>query len=354
MSVLAQALKGEQVNQGLQAPALPEGTPTEALLYSMPEMKETGRQPTIGTGLLANILGDPRFSPATKIMGMKIAESIQPQKREFLTLGPDQEAIDLTTGQRIKGPQKRPHWQAVQGEDNFWLLNPETGEFKETNTPVKSKGQFSDPYKDENGNLAQKNLKTDEIKILSKAGEEAPKTRELKHGTEIITQEYDAKTKTWKTIARGPRKIKEESDELKAAKAKQIVDLVGQNFGLGKDQTYEDLGLSAKFRYDAVLEAAQKNAHTMDPAGAVNKAMKDFKPSREKVYEKEPILNPKTQKWEYPENKGHTGRWKYLGETEWRPGEKTLDEATAKAILDEAGGDKKKAREIAKGRGYKF
>ncbi|GAG12255.1 unnamed protein product, partial [marine sediment metagenome] len=34
--------------------------------------------------------------------------------------------------------------------------------------------------------------------------------------------------------------------------------------------------------------------------------------------------------------------------------EKTLDEATAQQILGEAGGDKEKAREIAKQRGFKF
>ena len=358
--ILADALKTGQTQEQIAPSPIgisPEAGYEPGIYSQIP----TG-QPGIGQNILQQIMGSQQFSPQTKMAGMKLFEMLQPQKKEFLTLGPGQEAIDITTKERIKGPAPKEHWQAVQGEENFWIFNPDTGQFKETNTAIKGKKEFSDPYKDEQGNLVQKNLKTDEIKVISKATEaEAPKTRELKHGKEIITQEYNPQTKTWKEIARGPREIEKPSEELKATKAKEVRSIVDQRFGLSKENPYENLDEGTKPIYDSILEKAQKNSHTMDTAEAVNKAIKELRESKTiKVYEHEPTLNPETNKWEFPEGKGYTGRWKYWGEKDWRgesgkkQEEKRLYETTARTILKEADGDKNKAREIAKQRGYKF
>jgi len=345
-----------QAQQPSLEPSPTSGIPEEAA-YQPPLYYPTGPAPGVTPGILMDLLRNPKYPLQSKLGAMKILESIQPQKKEFLTLGPGQEAIDITTKERIKGPAPKQHWQAVQGEENFWLFNPETAEFKETNTPIKGKKEFSDPEKDEEGNLIQKNLKTGEVKVLLKLAEGAiPKTRELKHGKEFITQEFDPKAKTWKEIARGPRKIEEPGEELKATKAKEIRNLVNQRFGLEKDIDYDALDEPLKHKYNTVFEEAQKYSHTMDTGAAVNRAMKE---SKKILYEREPVLNPETKEWEWPKGKGYTERWKYQGEETWRgpekkPEIKQLDEATARAIIKEAAGDKNKAREIAKQRGYKF
>lgn len=282
----------------------------------------------------AMILRDPTKSPEAKMMALKMLQGLQPQKKEYLTLGPGQEAIDITTGKRISGPPKATHLQAIQGEDNWWTFNPDTGELKETNTPIKGKPQWSDPEEDPVGNLIQKNLKTGEVKVISKTQKgEAPKTRTYKKNGKLVTEEWEADLKKWKPVAEAPREIEKPGEELKAAKAKEVRDIIGQRFGVTKLVGYEDLDEVTKSIHDSVLEKAQKNAHTMDSAAAVNKAIKDLKESKTyKVYEREATYNPETKKWEYPEGKGYTGRWKYWGESAWKEAEKPKGASRDRAI----------------------
>lgn len=319
-------------------------------LPSIPGLEGRMERPTaLPPDILSRFMTDPRLSGETKMMAPKLLEQFQPQKKEYLTLGPGQEATELTTGKKIKGP-------ATEGKRHV---------LKEGDTLVDDEGKIiaEGPAKKEKPKLV---TVSPGQKIVDEEGtvkfempekeEGAPPIKTYKSGKEEISVQWDPKLKKYVKIATAPRKTDE---ELKATKAKELRDIVGQRFGFGKDKHYENLDERMKFKHDTVFEEAQKYSHKMDTGAAVNRAMKEFKESKKiKLYEREATLNPETKKWEYPEGKGYTDRWKYEGEQTWREPEgkqlKPLDEAIARAILKEAGGDKNKAREIAKQRGYKF
>lgn len=85
------------------------------------------------------------------------------------------------------------------------------------------------------------------------------------------------------------------------------------------NDVYKGLQPYQQKAYNKILSLAEKHSH-LGAENAINKAVEEY------------------------------AKTKPFAETQ----QKTLDEVTAKSILKEAGGDKEKARKIAKNRGYKF
>lgn len=241
--IMGKAIAGQQGMPGVNIPSdmptdiySPFYNPTTGGMEGRPEVPKGTLEETM-QDFKSGALTDPRLLFQTKMAVPEMVKGYLPEK-------------------------EKQHWQAVQGEENIWLLNSNTGELKETKTHIKGKPHWNDPEKDEEGNLIQKNLKTGEVKIISKFAEAgAPKTRELKHKTEIITQEFDPKTQTWKEISRAPREIEKPGD-LATGKKKQIdIWKEGINSRLGK---YSPLGSGIVVSLAEGFDLGEaRNAYTM-------------------------------------------------------------------------------------------
>jgi len=116
-----------------------------------------------------------------------------------------------------------------------------------------------------------------------------------------------------------------ESVELKTSKynaAKKLLDESYANLlGIDASEVHKRMDPAQSAAYRRILIIAERNLATMEPAQALDEAIKEY--------------------------------WKGKGKAKTQIN-KPLDEATAKDILKEAGGDKNKARTIAKERGYTF
>ena len=96
------------------------------------------------------------------------------------------------------------------------------------------------------------------------------------------------------------------------------------HIGVNPEEVFKYMNKEQKDAYSRIMGFAQKHIKTMSPVAAMDQALRDY------------------------ENTFGKGGKKVSKE------EKVLDEKTAKDILERAGGDKQKARQIAKQEGYKF
>lgn len=121
------------------------------------------------------------------------------------------------------------------------------------------------------------------------------------------------------------QKTKQQNAELKTSKynaAKKLLDESYANLmGTDVSDVQKRMNPDQSAAYRRILIIAERNLSTMEPAQAIDEAIKEY--------------------------------WKGKGKAKTQTN-KPLDEVTAKEILKEAGGDKEKARKIAKERGYTF
>ena len=168
------------------------------------------------------------------------------------------------------------------------------------------------------GNMAEYNTIVRGKKITPKTKE----TREIKRGEEIITEERDP-TGTWKEIAKAPREVKTPSFKEKMT-----------------EEMWKDLSKEEKKEIIGAMKSGEilNEATLFRLYGQIDPLMQKPILSEELRQSIKPIIDKIVSK----------------AKEKYGAVEKTLDAETARAILKEAGGNKEKARKIAKDRGYKF
>lgn len=180
---------------------------------------------------------------------------------------------------------------------------------------------------------------------------EPPKTRERKDGRNIITEEWDPATKSYKKISTSPMDKPE-----------------GDGSGTPKDYRQWDSDSRAYAMKRVFSNAPDKNAQLIaamnadDPGAAMDALSRSMTPEQVRQYEAARDEFMATQvpteiAAEHAKIKGRTSQLKSPGADGAQvpaQGGRPLDEATARQILQEAGGDPNKARELARAKGFTF
>jgi hypothetical protein len=157
----------------------------------------------------------------------------------------------------------------------------------------------------------------------------APKTRTRQEDTENVVEEWDSESGSWTEVSRGPR-YKEKPEGESAS-----------------DKAYSKL----ESQYRAAVSNLER-----DWANKGNNGMTeaDYKRRADSLVEQfEPSFQRHGMSVKTPYERSQP-KAKVSASTAPAGGGKPLDEATAISILKEAGGDKTKARDLARQRGYAF
>ena len=196
-------------------------------------------------------------------------------------------------------------------------------------------------------------------------GGEPPKTRERQAGRDKITEEWNPAKKTWVKVSQGPM---DAPDTGEGGVPKEYRQWYGD---ASSEALKRALGNSPDKQVQLVAALSSS-----DPGAAMDAISRSMTPEQVKVYEdaRDQYMRtntPDSIRAQYLKIRGRQptigappalsmGQMKSPGAT-GAPGAappqaagKTLDQATAMQILQEAGGDKNKAREIAKAKGFSF
>ncbi len=154
--------------------------------------------------------------------------------------------------------------------------------------------------------------------------------KDSKSPTGWSRQDMNNPTAPLRTGAPAPTSEKSTGQNLKIPKLNVVRDMLNEDYanmiGIDKNDVNKRLSPVQKKAYNEIIGLAEKNASTMEPRAALDKALTDW-------HKKNPPQKAK-------------------GQTEEKT--KTLTENQAKDFLKRAGGDKDKARKLAKQEGYTF
>jgi len=235
--------------------------------------KQEGQEPITRENVIERILQNPDLKPRARMMGIRAADVLPvretpdytileywdkdgtPRKKRILESKYNQRVAEIEAqGGSFKEPNKYATWGKPVRYGNTWVQkNNLTGKYEKA---YSDKEGWSQPYESKKGNIIQRNLATNEIKVVEKTADVSQKRLDSLRSDfrQEIGRYYSAKRGVGQFI---PDENKEQIAQEAYTSAMKIAEQYVKEGG-----SWADLGLN-----EAGKEKPQQEMAEMPPAG---------------------------------------------------------------------------------------